>query len=103
MFRVCGCYHRLVEKTLHLVAINEGPNTLAASSITEAFQIIDLFYPTPLINVLDGLYSGVPFHVSGSHQYVSRIFFSALGEYPRTVTSLRTELAEMKKPGSGPF
>ncbi|KAM0802754.1 hypothetical protein BDR22DRAFT_887099 [Usnea florida] len=100
LFRVCGCYRRLVKKTLHLGAINKGPNKLAASSITEPFQIIDVFYLTPLINVLDGLYGAVPFHVSGSHEYVSRIFFSDLGDHSRTVTCLRTELAEIKKPGS---
>ena len=110
LFRACGCYRRLVKKILHLVAINKGPNILAAaSSITEAFQVIDVFHPTLLINLQDGVYSAVPFYVPGSHEYVSRIFFSDLGEHSRTVTCLRTELAEVKKPRSrtheirGPF
>ena len=83
-----------------LVAINDGPNTLAASSIAEAFEIIDILYLTPLINVLDEFYSAVSVHVPGAPEYVSRIFFSVLGEYSRTVTCLTTELPEIQKTGS---
>ena len=95
LFRVCGCYRRLVQKTLHLVAVNNGPNTLAASSIAEAFEIIDVLYLTPLINVLDGFYGAIPVHVPGSHEYVSRIFSSDLGEESGTMTCLTIELGEI--------
>ena len=103
LFCVCGCYHRLVKKTLHLVAINHGSNALAASSIAEAFHVIDIFYLTALINVLDGFYGAVLCHVPGSHEYVFRILFSGLGKFSKTVTCLISELAEIKKGDREPY
>ena len=85
-----------------MAAINHGSNALAASSIAEAFHVIDIFYLTPLINVLDGIYGAVLCHVPGSHEHVSRMIFLGLGKYYRTVTCLISELAEIKKSDRGP-
>lgn len=96
LFRVCGCYHRLVKKTLHLVAINHGSNALAASSIAEAFHVVDIFYLTPLIDVLDGFHGAVLVTSQGRMNMFSG-FFSGLGKYSRTLTCLTSELAEIKE------
>ena len=72
--RVLGCYSWLVQKTFDLVAINYRSDALAASSISEAFHVIDIFHLTPLIDILDEFHNAILCDVPRLHKDVFRIF-----------------------------
>ena len=96
-FSVFGGYCWLVEKALNVVAFNRGSDALAASSIAEAFHVLDVLHSTPLIDVLDGFYYAILCYLPRTHIDASGIISWILRKKARTLTYLPPELTHIAK------
>lgn len=96
-FGVFGGYCWLVKVSLNVVAFNRGPDTLAASSIAEAFHVLDVLHFTPLIDVSDGLYYAIVYYLPRTHINVFGIISWILRKDARTLTYLPPELIYIAK------
>ena len=96
-FGVFGGYCWLVKEALNVVAFNRGSDTLAASSIAEAFDVLDVLHFTPLIDVSDGLYYAIICYLPRTHKNAFGIISWILRKNARTLTYLPPELIYIAK------